>query len=337
MTRTPPDPHADAVRVRPPTLTLHRRIVRGEPLHQGSAGKYYALDAGDGEPYLVREELLPGARVRWRYGGPRRPLVCVAHVTDLQLADVQSPVRFEFLNREFNDPRFADLIPMQRPQEALTPHAVLSMIQTLNRMVVSPVTGAPITLAVTTGDAIDNAQWNELRLFLGMFNGGTIHPRSGGERYEGVQSRAWPDQVFWRPDGDGPTGQPDLFRSLFGFPHVPGLIDHALDPLHSPGLALPWLACYGNHEALIQGVGVVTEPVAAALVGPTKPTGLPADLDLDKVLETFVSGSQAFLAGAGRQITPDPLRRPVTCHDSVCNPRRPAPRPGTVSRPRTCG
>jgi metallophosphoesterase (TIGR03767 family) len=300
-----------------PALTLQRRIVRGELLHRGSGGGYHALRAADGEPHLVREELLPGAAARWRAGGPRRPVACVAHVTDLQLADVQSPVRFEFLNREYNDPRFADLVPVQRPQEALTPHAVLSMIETLNRIGASPVTGAPIELAVTTGDAIDNAQWNELQAFLALFNGGDVRLRSGGDRYEGVQSTHWPDSVFWRPDGVGPDGRPDLFRSVFGFPHVPGLVERALDPLHSPGLSVPWLACYGNHEALIQGVGVVTDEVAAALVGPTKPSDLPDGLDLDQALETFITGSQAFLAGYSHQITPDPNRRPVDRRDFV--------------------
>lgn len=300
-----------------PPLTLHRRIVRGELRHRGTAGSYHALTAADGEPHLVREELLPGSGALWRSGGLRRPLGCVAHVTDLQLADVQSPVRFEFFNREYGDPRFADLVPVQRPQEALTPHAVLSTIDTLNRITASPVTGAPIELAVTTGDAIDNAQWNELQAFLAMFEGGTVRLRSGGGRYEGVQSTHWPDNVFWRPDGVGPDGRPDLFRSAFGFPHVPGLLDRALDPVQSPGLAVGWLACYGNHEALIQGVGAVTDQVAEALVGSAKPSDLPDGLDLDRALDTFIDGSHAFLAGSSLPITPDPGRRPVTRRDFV--------------------
>lgn len=294
-----------------PMLTLHRRIVRGALLRRGTAGDYHALAAGDGEPHLVREDLLPGSAARWLPGGPRRLLVCVAHVTDLQLADVQSPVRFEFFNREDDDPRFAELVPMQRPQEALTPHAVLSMIETLNRITASPATGGPVDLAVTTGDAIDNAQWNELQAFLSLFHGGDVRLRSGGDHYEGVQSRQWPGTVFWRPDGDGPEG-PDLFRSSLAFPRAPGLLERALDPLWSPGLALPWLTCYGNHEALVQGVGVVTDDVAAALVGAAKPSALPEGLDLDQALETFIGGAQAFLSGCGHEVTPDPDRRPVT-------------------------
>ena len=60
---------------------------------------------------------------------------------------------------------------MQRPQEALTAHAVDAMLRTVNA-VRGPVTGAAPELAVTTGDAIDNAQWNEMQAFLALFDGG---------------------------------------------------------------------------------------------------------------------------------------------------------------------
>jgi hypothetical protein len=119
--------------------------------------------------------------------GPGRPLLCLVHITDLQLADVQSPTRFEFLNAHFADRRYAQIIPVQRPQEALTAHAVDATIRTLGA-VHGPVTGLPMQLAVTTGDAIDNAQWNELQAFLALFDGGLVSPDSGGPDYEGVQA-----------------------------------------------------------------------------------------------------------------------------------------------------
>ncbi|HEY6794753.1 MAG TPA: TIGR03767 family metallophosphoesterase [Kineosporiaceae bacterium] len=310
----------------PPPLTVARRIVRGEILRRGRAGSYHALAEVGGEPHIVRDDLLPGVAQRWRADGVRlRPLLCVAHVTDLQLADVQSPVRFEFLNRRYDDPRFAELVPVQRPQEAFTPHAVLATIETLNRITSGPVGGAPPALAVTTGDAIDNAQWNELQAVLALFDGGDVRVRSGGDRYQGVQSRSWPDRVFWRPDGLGPDGRPDLFRDRLAFPHLPGALERALDGFRSPGLTLPWLACYGNHEALVQGVGMITPEVAAALVGGRKPTDLPADLDLDRALDTFISGCQAFLGGADRSIDPDPDRRPLSRREFVDAHRRVAP------------
>ncbi len=114
-------------------------------------------------------------------------MLCLAHLTDLQLADVQSPTRFEFLNRQFADPRYAEIVPVQRPQEALTAHAIDAMLRTVNAAA-APATEAPLDIAITTGDAIDNAQWNEVQAFLALFDGGRVTMNSGGLGYEGVQS-----------------------------------------------------------------------------------------------------------------------------------------------------
>ena len=100
-------------------------------------------------------------------------------------------------------------------------HAVDATIRTLGA-VHGPATGLPMQLAVTTGDAIDNAQWNELQAFLALFDGGLVSPDSGGPDYEGVQAPDGPGDIFWRLDGPG-AGGPDLFRREFGFPHHPGL------------------------------------------------------------------------------------------------------------------
>ncbi len=296
-----------------PPLTLVRRLGPGALLRAGAYGGYRRVQAIDGEPHLVRD--LAGS-VSQPPAGRGRALLGLAHITDLQLADVQSPVRFEFFNREFMDPRLSKLVPVQRPQEALTPRAVDAMVATLNRVEVGPATGVPLSLAVTTGDAIDNAQWNELQLFLALLDGGQVRPSSGGPCYEGVQSLTWPDDIFWRPDGDGADG-PDIFRSTYGFPHLPGLLEAALAEFSSAGLRLPWLACHGNHEALIQGVGVVTPAVAAALVGSGKPVRPPHDADRDRALDIFTDACESFLRGDDIPVTPDPARRAITRRDFV--------------------
>ena len=74
---------------------------------------------------------------------------------------------------------------MQRPQEALTPHAVDATLRTVNALR-GPATGQPPALAVTTGDAIENAQWNEVQTLLALFDGGRVTPGSGGPGYAGV-------------------------------------------------------------------------------------------------------------------------------------------------------
>ncbi len=296
----------------PAPLTLHRRIVPGEPIRTGPMGSYRRLAQDAGEPHVVREDLVPDAADRWRSATPR-PLLALAHITDLQLADVQSPARFEFFNREFSDPRFSLLVPTQRPNEAFTAHAVDATLRTLNRITEAPLTGAPLDLAVTTGDSIDNGQWNELLAVLALFEGGRVALSGHGVPYQGVQRSDWPDQVFWHPDSEGT----DLFRAGFGYPHLPGVLDRAMVAFSAPGLDLPWLACHGNHEALIQGVGRITPELAAALIGNSKPLALPDDLDRDTAYETFVAGAHAFLAGPQREITADPLRRPVSRRDFV--------------------
>ena len=153
-----------------PALTLDRRLAAGEVIAEGHSATYREVAVTGGEAHQVRHELVGAAAVRAepgrRAGGRGRPLACFGHLTDLQLADVQSPLRFEFLNREIADPRFADLIPMHRPQEGFAFHAAQAMVDTLNAVPRGPASGAALELVVTTGDAIDNAQWNELRSFL---------------------------------------------------------------------------------------------------------------------------------------------------------------------------
>lgn len=306
-----------------PPLTTGRRLGAGRVLRSGESAAYRAIEATGGEPHLV---LGPGGEPGpgpARPGG--RPLLSLVHITDLQLADVESPARFEFLNRYFADPRYAEIVPVQRPQEALSVHAVEATLRTINRAC-GPATGLAPQLALTTGDAIDNAQWNEVQTFLALFEGGLVRPGSGGPGYAGVQSLDWPDDIFWKPDGEAASG-PDFFRRHFGFPDHPGLLERALREFPASGLRMPWLSCFGNHEALNQGVGVPSEALARALTGNRKPTGLPDGFDHDRALELFTERPDAFMAGPSRAVTPDPARRPVTRQEFVEAHFRPGARP----------
>ncbi len=302
-----------------PTLTLQQRLAGGPPVRHGHSAGYRRLVLTGGEPHLVRPDLAGqsvAAALRSSQGQrpDRRGLLALAHLTDLQLADVQSPTRFEFFHHRMNDPRFAKLVPVHRPQEALTAHSARAMIDTLNRLHEhsgTPLTGSGLSLAVTTGDAIDNAQWNELRAFLALMDGGLVRMKRPGTGYRGVQSLDWPDDIFWRPDGDGLAG-PDLFRAGYAFGHRPGLIEAALADFRTGGLRLPWLACYGNHEALIQGVAVVTPELAEVMVGDRKPTRMPAGLDLEDALEVFTARAHTLIGTDLHHVDADPDRRPIS-------------------------
>jgi metallophosphoesterase (TIGR03767 family) len=292
-------------------LTVTRTLVPGAVRRHGSARPYRVVAPAAGEPHAVRADLLPAAPEPAMPPARRRPLLAFAHATDLQLLDVSSPGRFEFCNRYADDPRFRRLMPMHRPQEAFVARAAQAMVRTLNSIKDGPVTAAPVALVVTTGDAVDNAQWNELQMFLALFEGGVVRPRSGGAHYEGVQSLEWDDDSYWKPDGDTAAG-PDWYRSRYGFPHLPGVLDIALADFASHGLELPWLSCFGNHEVLAAGAGLLTVPFRDLLTAASKPAALPAGLDLEAVIDTFIDSPEAFAGGHSHSVTADPDRRAVT-------------------------
>jgi 3',5'-cyclic AMP phosphodiesterase CpdA len=292
----------------PSVLSHQRRLVAGRVIRAGSRAPYRAVEAAEGETHQVRHDLVGSSAEQRVHVG--EVLACIAHLTDLHVTDVQSPARFEFINREYADPRFRELLPMHRPQEALNAHAIAAMVRALNGIAGAPITGHAIELAIMSGDAVDNAQWNELAAFTALLDGGLVRADSGGERYEGVQSPGWPDDFFWKPDGA--VKGDDVMRAAYGFPHLPGLLECALAPFRSAGLRMPWLGCHGNHEEVSQGVGIVTPALAAAMVGFHKPIGLPDGLDRDTVIETFVRRPEALMTGPDLPVTPDADRRPLT-------------------------
>jgi metallophosphoesterase (TIGR03767 family) len=295
-------------------LTLSRRLDAGPVLRRGSRASYHSVAEVEGEPHTVRWDLV-GAQATATIDPPGVAIASLAHITDLHMTDVESPARFEFINREHGDPRFRELLPMQRAQEALNAHAIDAMVATLNRISGGPFSGKPLELVVITGDAVDNTQWNELVGVLDLLEGGLVQPNTGGPEYEGVQSPSWPDDIFWKPDGAA-LGE-DVFREAFGFPHMPGLLERALQPFQATGLRLRWLGCHGNHEEVCQGVGIVTTALAAAMVRVRKPFRLPDGIDRDKVLDTFVDAPEVFMRGPHIDVTPDASRRPFQLHEFV--------------------
>ncbi|NAZ83222.1 hypothetical protein GTR02_15490 [Kineococcus sp. R8] len=139
-----------------------------------------------------------------------------------------------------------------------------------------------------------------------------------------MQTQDWPDDVFWRPDGGD-----DVWRERWGFPDRPRLLEQALAEFESEGLLVPWLACYGNHEALVQGVGVVTAELAARMVGGRKPSRLRPGVPRADALEVFTTAPHEFFGeGDGSLAVPaDPDRRPVDRREFVDLHFTPAARP----------
>jgi metallophosphoesterase (TIGR03767 family) len=290
------DPAAD------PLTTASRTILPADVIRPGTERAYRRLGFAGGEAHVLRRDLAASPPA----GGVRRSIVHLAHLSDMQIADVQSPARMEFLEALPQREALAPFLPAHRPYEALAAHAVDAVVRTLRALPPSPVTGSPVALAVTTGDAVDNLQWNELQWFLNLMDGGNVAAGTGGPEFEGFQAAGWDGSAFWQPDGT--TGR---YAERWGFPAYPGLLRDAARAFAAGGLGIPWLACFGNHEALVQGMGLPTAAAARLATGDRKPTAPPPDFDIgaEASVRAFVRDPASLLAGPARQVVPDPARR----------------------------
>ncbi len=295
-----------ATAANPAGTTLAETIVRA------SSTGYSTLTYGPGWPTVVRTEM---ATPRADRADRRVALASIVHLTDVHLIDAQSPGRVEFVD-PFGEPFTAAF----RPQETLTAHVQSAMVQRINALAAGPVTGRPFDCAVSTGDNIDNQQWNELEWFLTVLDGGVVNPNSGAPGvYEGVQDAAWGDPRYWHPE----PGATDVWRTDHGFGDYPGLLTAAITPFATPALAVPWYSTYGNHDGLVQGNLPVSEPVDDLLTGKFKVTDLkPGQTVAEFLVAMFTDAATVrdeVFAGAypHRVVTPDPARRTVTTTEWV--------------------
>ncbi|MEV5337469.1 TIGR03767 family metallophosphoesterase [Streptomyces sp. NPDC052676] len=276
----------------------------------GGTGGYRRLGDGKGWPRVVRDDLAAPKSGR---EDRRTALAAFVQLTDLHLIDAQHPLRLEFL-------RSAD-VHAWRPQELLTVHGAVSLVERVNALRGAPVTGAPLHFAMTTGDNTDNNALTELEWFLTVLSGGRIRPDSGDpRRYEGVQNSGLVQ--YWQPDSA--VRDADKQR---GFPRLEGFLAAATREVRSPGLNLPWYSTVGNHDSLPLGCYGHGDPYLRDFaVGGRKLMSLSAT-EAKKLQDAIKNGTDPLgvrfrdllkaHARELRPVTPDERRAPYTAAEYV--------------------
>jgi metallophosphoesterase (TIGR03767 family) len=199
---------------------------------------------GPGESYAVRTELAAAQVGREER---RRSLIVFHHFSDFRIVDEESPLRSEWVDACESVVSTSAF----RPQEPLSVHSAAATIVQANRIRESPVSGRAVDFALHTGNAADNAQYNELRWFIDLMDGGPVSPDSGTSGYVGVQT-------------ESPA------------PEYGTLLADAQARFVPEALKYPWFAVAGNRGLLAQGTfppnedakGLATGTIKVLRVGP---------------------------------------------------------------------
>ncbi|HCB06332.1 MAG TPA: TIGR03767 family metallophosphoesterase, partial [Nocardioides bacterium] len=217
------------------------------------------------------------------------------------------------------------VLPFQssyRAHEMLSTQVAEATIRAMRRVGRGPVTGLPLAFSITTGDNVDNTQYNELRWQIDLLDGKRIVPDSGDPtKYEGVSDQAVYDVRYWHPDGPPPGQAADLPTANFGFPRMPGLLDACRRPFHARGIGMPWMSVFGNHDGLLQGNVPANPLVSPVTTGNTKIYDLPPNTDIVTLAGWLLKGDprglQTLFGGPTRPVTADPNRRPLSRMETI--------------------
>lgn len=225
-----------------PSADLPRTTVEATMRPVGE-GRYLRLGWDEGEPHRVLSD--PGVTPSPDRRRTRRSLLYFAQHTDAHVCDVQAPARLEA------GETFGWVNPGSdgghRPQEAFTTHVLDRMVAATNAVAESPDTGAEMAWCIQTGDNTDNRTRAEVAWWLAVLEGRRMAANTGAVgRYEGTQ----------RSGGRGAWHADDPRRDVYGragYPKLPGVLDAAVAPFEPVGLEVPWLAVFGNHDAIFAG------------------------------------------------------------------------------------
>ncbi|WP_255948238.1 metallophosphoesterase [Streptomyces odontomachi] len=280
-----------------PGLTTERTVRR-----QPGDGGYRRLGIGPGECHTRLGDAGEAA------DGTAETVLRLVQVSDFQLADFTSPTRLEFLQRIGDEPTWAQMVPSYRPQEFAAVAQVEALARTVRALAEA---GRPADLVLTTGDNTDNQQVNELDQFIALMSGGARTRSFPPDTRPGTGTAGDPDPAYYHPDPE----VADEWKDTRGFPGYARALRDSAREFVSTGFGVRWLACFGNHDALVQGRAPGSPGVAALLAGEAKPvlldeaTRAATDASDTPAMELYQHDPARFSGGPTAPVAADPDRR----------------------------
>ncbi len=273
--------------------------------------QYHKLVNAPGESFVERLDTLGRAPDVGRETA-RRSLVYLGHFTDIHVIDAQSPSRLEPAQEQ----NLTLWKGTNHPQDTLTVYVLDACIESMNRSTTSPVTGAPLAIALVTGDNADGHATSELRWYIDTFDGKEVTPNSGTPGvYDGVQ--VWGEAKYsYHPED--PSN--DVFGE-HGYPAYPGMLNKAVSTkLESQGSSVPWYAVYGNHDVVWAGIFAHSWAFNELALGSRKASKLNpmiarfiesggANSVAEREALSFVADRSLGGVPGVRNVAPDPKRR----------------------------
>ena len=242
---------------RHPPLTIHRRLAHGAVLRHGRSAPYRAIEIGAGEPHLVRDDF--GCRARDAEAEPAVPAGrCSAWFTSPTCSSPTSSRRRGSSSSTPasptpGTPRSSRCSVRRRrsPRTPSTPPSARSVRCTARRPGCrrswrSP----PATRSTTRSGTSCRPSW--------PCSTAAWCPRiPAAPATRECRRRTGRATSSGGRTGRAPTG-PTSSAASSATRTIPACCDARCASSPPAGLSIPWLSCFGNHEALNQGVGTQT-------------------------------------------------------------------------------
>lgn len=245
---------------------------------------------GPGLPYEKRLDLMP-ADYDDSSVVKAANLVRFFTITDVHITDEESPAQAIVFRPWLGN----NAISVYSPLMLYTTHVLDAAIQTINELNKQ----TQIDFGLALGDLANNAQYNELRWFIDILDGGNINPDSGAD--------------------DDP---------------IPGPNNDYQDEFVAVGLdkSIPWYATVGNHDHFWIGSKPVNDRIRETLIGGnilqagniltvpdalSKNTYSTGTLDGSTLYGTIIGEGIVASMGIIPTVSPDPNRKAISKTDFI--------------------